>query len=204
MWSMGMIQESGFDFDPNFYTDFQLKEFGFTSVGKNVKVSSKCSFYGIQGSIGNNVRIDDFCIFKGAIYIGSNVHVCSYSMVSGVRAPVVLSSFCVLAARCSIYTSSNNHSADALPAPLAPERFTSQITGPVIVGSGVMIGAHVVILPNVVIGDGASVGAGCVISQSVPEGIMVRNAKPTWSTKHKRDDVAIRRMITESLEDNNG
>lgn len=186
-------------YNPAYFTDYQLREFGFYQIGKNVKVSSKCSFYAIRGTIGDNVRIDDFCIFKGEIDIGSNVHVCSYSMVSGAQAPVILSSFCVLAARCSIYTGSNNHSVTALPAPLAPEAYSSQVIGPVHIGAGVMVGAHVVILPNTWVGDGASIGAGCVVSGQVTEGGMLRSARPTVLT-NKRDVKSIRKMIARYFE----
>ncbi|TSB44528.1 acyltransferase, partial [Alkalicoccobacillus porphyridii] len=45
--------------------EIQLKEMGFKSVGENVKISDKASFYGCDNiSIGNNVRIDDFCVFS--------------------------------------------------------------------------------------------------------------------------------------------
>ena len=38
--------------------EIQLKEMGFKSVGENVKISDKASFYGCDNiSIGNNVRI---------------------------------------------------------------------------------------------------------------------------------------------------
>ena len=192
--------DSGYmDYDPAFFTDLELKQFGFYQIGKNVKISSKCSFYSIRGSIGDNVRIDDFCILKGEVDIGSNVHICSFSMVSGAQARVYLSHFCVLAARCSIYTGSNNHSATALPAPLAPEAYSSQIIGPVHVGVGVMVGAHVVILPNTWIGDGAGIGAGCVVSGQVAEGSMLRSARPTTLT-NKRNVQAIRKMIARYFE----
>lgn len=45
--------------------EIQLKEMGFKSVGENVKISDKASFYGCDNiSIGNNVRIDDFACFQ--------------------------------------------------------------------------------------------------------------------------------------------
>lgn len=179
-----VLKESGyFDELPDqdqrqpFYTYNELKSFGLKHIGKNVSISNKCSFYAIEGNIGDNVRIDDFCILKGKIEIGSNVHICAYSMISGAQDVVRLDDFCVLAARCSIYTGSNDHAADALPAPLAPKEYTKQRFGPVRIGLGVMVGAHVVILPGVSLGEGSSVGAGCVVSQSIQNGEMLRGPK---------------------------
>jgi len=51
--------------DSPFFAADELKAFGFSDVGNNIQISRKCSFYGISGRIGSNVRIDDFCIFKG-------------------------------------------------------------------------------------------------------------------------------------------
>lgn len=45
-----------------FYSTKELQAAGFHSVGDNVRVSRKTSFYGVRGVIGNHVRIDDFCI----------------------------------------------------------------------------------------------------------------------------------------------
>ncbi|HBS76832.1 MAG TPA: galactoside O-acetyltransferase, partial [Alphaproteobacteria bacterium] len=55
----------------NFYSDTELQELGLKSYGKNVLISRKCSIYGAHNiSVGDNVRIDDFCILSGNITIG--------------------------------------------------------------------------------------------------------------------------------------
>lgn len=46
-------------------------------------------------------------------------------------------------------------------------------TGPVVIGSNVMIGANATILPGVVIGDNAHVGAGAVVTADVAPGAVV-------------------------------
>jgi acetyltransferase-like isoleucine patch superfamily enzyme len=48
-----------------FYTNDDLKKLGFSSFGNNVLISDKASIYGANRiKIGNNVRIDDFCILS--------------------------------------------------------------------------------------------------------------------------------------------
>lgn len=48
-----------------FYSREQLEKIGFKSLGKNVLISDKSSIYSPENiSIGNNVRIDDFCILS--------------------------------------------------------------------------------------------------------------------------------------------
>ena len=52
----------------SFYSREELLDLGLKSVGENVRISRKVSIYGAeQISIGDNVRIDDFCILSGII-----------------------------------------------------------------------------------------------------------------------------------------
>lgn len=54
----------------SFYTHDELAEIGFKSCGKNVLISRKASIYSpAKIEIGDNVRIDDFCILSGVIFI---------------------------------------------------------------------------------------------------------------------------------------
>ena len=51
-----------------FYTNIELQTLGFKAVGKNVFISNKASIYSPHLiEIGDNVRIDDFCILSGNI-----------------------------------------------------------------------------------------------------------------------------------------
>ena len=177
----------------------ELHAIGFLEVGNNCHISRKCSFYDVKGYIGDAARVDDFCIIKGDICIGTRVHVCAYSMLSGTRGSIVLYPNAVLAARCSIYTGSNDHSGvDNLGAGCEgiPAHLTKEFFGDVVVGLGVLIGAHVVILPGVNIGDGATVGAGCIVSGNIDEGAIVRQR---GTSKRKRDVVSIRDRIEEVI-----
>jgi len=63
----------------SYYSKIELSQIGFKSLGDNVLISKKTSFYGISRiCIGNNVRIDDFCVLSagiGGIFIGNYVHI---------------------------------------------------------------------------------------------------------------------------------
>jgi dTDP-4-amino-4,6-dideoxy-D-glucose acyltransferase len=153
----------------------ELLDLGFKRVGYGCQVSSKCSFYGIKGFLGDHVRIDDFCLIKGDVSFFSHNHIAAYVMVTGTNAPVILKEFAFLSVRCSVYSGSDNYGADALPAAVSPPEYTDMRTGPVILGVNAWVGAHTVILPGVTVGDGASIGAGCLIHQDIPPGAIVRN-----------------------------
>lgn len=54
-----------------FIPEEKLKEMGFKSLGKNVKISDKASIYNCDRiSIGDNTRIDDFCVISGTVTLG--------------------------------------------------------------------------------------------------------------------------------------
>ncbi|MDE2098018.1 MAG: acyltransferase [Patescibacteria group bacterium] len=124
----------------------ELYDLGFSKVGKNLKISDQCSFYQISGSIGDNVRIDDFCILKGQIEIGSFVHVAAYCSISGAWAPVTIGDYVTLSNRVSVFTGSDDFRADGLSGTAV--EYKNLIVGPVIIGFSSLVGAHSVLLPH--------------------------------------------------------
>ncbi len=182
MWmDMGMTELS-----VDWLSRAELVDAGFTSVGEHTRVSRKSSLYGITGAIGTHVRVDDFCILKGNITLDDYVHVAAFCMISGAHAPVTIGRHVGISTRLSLFTASDDYSANTLGGPTTPREYTTQIVGPVSIGTGTMIGAHCVILPNVFIGIGASVGAGCVVSNDIPDGGILRVAAPQLR-RHTRD-----------------
>jgi acetyltransferase-like isoleucine patch superfamily enzyme len=140
----------------------QLAQAGFKSVGKNVRISDKASFYNAANiSIGDNSRIDDFCVLSagvGGIEIGRNVHLAVYSSVIGAGA-ITLSDFCNISSRVSIYSSSDDYSGMTMTNPTVPPEFTGVSHADVSIGRHVIIGSGSVVLPGVRCGEGAAIGA---------------------------------------------
>ena len=64
-----------------------VEQMGFASIGENVLISDRASFYNPSKiSLGSNVRIDDFCVFSaglGGISIGNYIHIAVYSLLIG-------------------------------------------------------------------------------------------------------------------------
>ncbi len=166
---------------------------GFWPVSDTARVSRKCSLYGISGSIGEHVRVDDFCILKGNITLHDYVHLAAFCMISGAHAPVTIGRHVGISTRLSLFTGSDDYSANTLGGPTTPSEYTTQIVGPVSIGTGTMIGAHCVILPGVTIGVGASIGAGCIVGQNLPDGGIVR-APLTRRSHYRRDYEKIQAM----------
>jgi dTDP-4-amino-4,6-dideoxy-D-glucose acyltransferase len=146
-----------------------LEEMGFESIGPTVFISDKASFYNCQGiSIGNHVRIDDFCVISagsGGIEIGNYVHVAVFSSLVG-RGKITLSDYCNISSRVAVFSSSDDYSGGSMTNPLIPEQYKQVLHADVQLGKHVIIGCGSVILPGVSIGDGAAVGALSLIQKN--------------------------------------
>lgn len=139
----------------------EIKKLGFKSYGKNIRISSKASFYNSEYiSLGSNVRIDDFCVLsagEGGIVIGDYVHIAVASTLMGAGS-ITLSDFCGLSARVAIYSSSDDYSGMHLTNPTVPNKYTCVTCADVHLGRHVIVGSGSVILPGVRLAEGVAVG----------------------------------------------
>ena len=157
----------------SFYNIEELNEIGFKSVGRNVQISKKTSFYSPeQISIGNNVRIDDFCILSGKIILGNFIHIAAYSSLYAGNAGIFMGDFTGISSRVSIYSTSDDYSGEFLTNPTVPLKYKNIISGMVVLEKHVIVGAGSVILPNVTLKEGSSVGAMSLITKNTKEWII--------------------------------
>jgi len=151
----------------SFYSEKDLKSLGFKHLGNNVLISSKVSIYGADKmSIGNDVRIDDFCILSGNITIGNNVHIATGAMLFAGDAGIEMHDFSGLSSRSAIYAVSDDYSGEYMTNPTVPDAYRHIISGKVVVGRHVVIGTGSTILPGVTIAEGCSVGAMSLVNKS--------------------------------------
>lgn len=162
---------------------------GFVSVGDNVLISDKASIYNVKNiSIGNNVRIDDFCILSagdGGIEIGNYIHIAAYTSLIG-KGKISLKDFCNLSSRVSIYSSNDDYSGEALTNPMVPSDFTNVLHAPVYIGKHVIIGSGSVVLPGVTLSDGAAIGALSLVSKNCEEFSVYSGAPAKYLKKRSR------------------
>jgi galactoside O-acetyltransferase len=153
----------------SFYTEKELLEIGLKCFGKNVLISRKCSIYSPQKiSIGDNVRIDDFCILSGEIILGSYVHISAYAAMYG-QFGIELEDYTNLSVRSTIFTAAEDFSGDYLMSPLADKSTTNVIGGKVLIRKYSQITAHCVVLPSVTINEGVTVGAMSLVNKDLEE-----------------------------------
>ena len=160
-------------FDPGYYDEYQLRDFGFAQVGDNVRIARNCTIVGVERiCLGNNVRIDGYTTIMatgiGPVDIGSFIHVGAYCLLSGGDG-ISLDDFSGLSQGVRVYSRTDDYSGEHLTNPMVPSEFTGVIGGPVHLGRHVVIGSGTVILPNLRIGDGSSVGAQSLVNRDLPE-----------------------------------
>jgi acetyltransferase-like isoleucine patch superfamily enzyme len=151
----------------------QLLEMGFKSLGKNVKISEKASIYNAdQIEIGDNSRIDDFCVISGRIKIGRNVHIAPLCLVAGGREGIELKDFSGLAYGVKVFTQTDDYSGMTLTNPTVPDQFKNVAHAKVVIEKHVIVGTASVIMPGVTLQEGTSVGAMSLMSKTTdPWGI---------------------------------
>lgn len=153
----------------------EVSAIGFAHVGRNVKISTKASIYGPdQMVIGDNVRIDDFCLLSGKITLGRNVHIAVACHIFGGSEGVELGDFAGLSFCVNVFTQSDDYSGAHLTNPTVPEKYTGVHCAPVVIGRHAIIGANALVFPGVSIAEGCSVGAMALVNKSTePWGVYV-------------------------------
>ena len=159
-------------FDPGYYDETELAEFGFRSIGRNVRVSKNNTIIGLEHiSIGSNVRIDgnsNILASEHGIVIGSHTHVGAMCHISG-KHGIKIGDGVAISQGSRLYTASDNYrDGTGLCGPTWPDHMTGPHleTGPICIGDWVVIGSGAIILPGVSLGTGCSVGGLSLVKRS--------------------------------------
>lgn len=152
----------------SFYTEQEISQLGLKSYGKNVRISRYAQMYSPEKiSIGDNVRIDDFCILSGRITIGSHIHIAAYCAMYGADYGIVMEDYTGLSARATIYAAMDDFSGDYLIGPIHEDEYTNVTGGMVRICAYSQIGAGALIFPNLIVSEGAVLGAMSMTKKSL-------------------------------------
>ena len=153
--------------ESSFYSKSELSNLGLKGYGENILISRKASIYGGESILlGDNVRIDDFCVLSGSIVIGSYVHIAAFCALYGANG-IVMRDFSGLSAKVVIYSASDDFSGDHLVGAMVPAEYTKVTGGAVAIEKYVQVGAGSIILPDVTLEEGAAVGAMSLVTHSL-------------------------------------
>ncbi|MDO8531213.1 MAG: acyltransferase [Dehalococcoidia bacterium] len=143
--------------------------------------------------VGNNCWIDPLCYLKsegpdGVLRIGNNVAVKRYSHISAKGSKVEIKDFSYVGynnwiggqgnitigrnfmSGMNVVIISSNHDYYNIN---VPYHMGDEIKGDILIGANVWIGANSVVLPGTSIGDGAVIGAGSIVTQDIPQYVLV-------------------------------
>lgn len=173
---LNMIQNSYYNYN-------ELSCLGLKSIGQNVKISKKASIYGAENILlGDNVRIDDFCILSGKIDIGNYVHIAAYSALYGSDKGIFIDDFASISSRVCIYSVSDDYSGKSMTNPTIPDEYKDVDNRAVFIEKHVIIGSTSIILPGVTLKEGSAFGCFSLVKEnsepwSINVGIPARKIK---------------------------
>ena len=159
----------------SYYSRDELLGLSFKELGRDVLLSKKASIYYPQKiKIGNNVRIDDFCILSGSITFGNNIHIAAGCYLFAGNAGIIFQDYSCVSSRCAVYAISDDYSGNYLTNATIPVEYRHVNEAEVIIGKHVLVGSGSTVLPGVVITEGCSVGSMSLVNKSTePWGIYV-------------------------------
>ena len=172
-----------------YYGEAELRAMGFKFLGRNVKISEKASIYNCnQIEIGDNSRIDDFCVLSGKIKIGRFVHIAPQCLLAGGAQGILMEDFSGLAYHVQVFSQSDDYSGATMTNPTESSDYKNETRKAVSIGRHVIIGAGSMVFPGVSIAEGCSVGAMTLVHKSTePWGIYLGN--PARRLKDRKRDL---------------
>jgi len=145
-----------------FLTERELAGIGFRALGREVRVSDRAALYAPDRiSLGDHVRIDDFCVLSagaGDISIGRYVHISPHCILVG-GGTIVMEDFSQLSARVTLLSAGDDIHGDFPHGAAIPEAYRQVQRGRIVLERYSGAAAGCTLLPDAQIGEGTIVGA---------------------------------------------
>ncbi len=171
----------------SFLNNEELKSLGLQSFGNNVLISRNVSIYGANTiSIGDHVRIDDFCILSGKISIGSYVHISAYTALYG-KSGIDIADFVTISGRVLVYSENDDYSGEFMTNPMIPNEYTNVQGAKVVFKKHTIVASGSIILPGVTMGEGACVGAMSLVKNSIDPWTMYAGVPAKYIKDRKKN-----------------
>ncbi|MCD6046244.1 MAG: putative acyltransferase [Gammaproteobacteria bacterium] len=185
-----------------YLTQQQLEQASFKSLGKNVKISDSAKIYNANEiEIGDNSRIDDFCVLSGKIKMGKNVFMAVHGNLAGGVNGIELADFVTMAYYVNIFTQSDDYLGETLTNPTIARKYKKEKFGNVKVGKHVIIGSNSTIMPDANIAEGCAIGAMSLVTKpTVPWGIYI-GIPAKWVKARKCDLLKIEKLYLDEHEE---
>ena len=153
-----------------FLSNQELLKLGFKYVGENVKISSLASIHNPEDiEIGDNSRVDDFCVLSGKLRIGKYVHIAVHCTLAGGSEGISFDDFSGLAYGCHVFSQSDDYTGKTMTNPTVPVEYKNEYKKAILIGKHVIVGCGSVIFPGVKLEEGSAIGAMTMVTKSTKE-----------------------------------
>lgn len=172
-----------------YYIQEELDKLGFKYLGQNVKISDRTCIYDLEHiEIGDNSRIDDFCIISGKVKIGKNVHITPMCLVAGGEKGIIFEDFTTIAYGVQIFTQSDDYSGKTMTNSTIPKNYKQEYKKEVILEKYSIVGAGSIVMPGVTLEEGTAIGAMSLVTNSTKAwGIYI--GSPAKKLKDREKDI---------------
>lgn len=180
-------------------TEEQLEKLSFKMLGRNVKISDKAALYNTElWEVGDNVRIDDFCVISGKVYFGRNVHIAIFCNIAGGTEGITFDDFSGLAYGCHVFSQSDDYTGLKLTNPTVPAIYKKERKEKIYIGRHCIVGTNSIIFPGVAMAEGCSLGAMSMLTKSTEPWFMYCGIPAKKLKKRKNDMLEIENLYLES------
>jgi dTDP-4-amino-4,6-dideoxy-D-glucose acyltransferase len=177
----------------------ELQKLGLKSFGNNVLISRKASIYGASKiSIGDHVRIDDFCILSGEINIGSYVHISAYTALYG-KSGIDIADFVTISGRVLVYSENDDYSGAFMTNPTLPPGFTNVKGAKVTFEKHSIVASGSIVLPGVVFAEGSCVGAMSLVKNNLEPWIIYAGVPAVRIKERKMNILDLEKKLRQQL-----
>lgn len=182
-----------------YFSESELEELGFASIGKNVKISKTATLYN-RGNIylGSNIRIDNFCVIapsgNATLHIGNYVQISAFSLINGMG-NVVLEDFVGFAPYVRLFSSTDDYSGETLTNATIPPKYLGTYSGPVLLERHTIIGPGSTIVPNVTLKTGTTVAAHSFVNKDTEPFDMVGGVPAKFIKKKSQNLLKLEKQL---------
>lgn len=184
-------------------TQVELEQLSFKKLGRNVKISDKAALYNTElWEIGDNVRIDDFCVVSGKVAFGRNVHIAIFCNIAGGTEGITFDDFSGLAYGCHVFAQSDDYTGLTLTNPTVPGDYKKERKEKIHIGRHCIVGTNSLIFPGVVMAEGCSLGAMSMLTKSTEPWTMYFGIPAKEVKKRKKNMLELEKQYLESDKNN--
>lgn len=177
----------------------KLEKLSFKKLGHNVKISDKAALYNTElWEVGDNVRIDDYCVVSGKVSFGRNVHIAIFCNIAGGTEGIIFDDFSGLAYGCQVFSQSDDYTGLALTNPTVPTEYKKERKEKIYIGRHCIVGTNSLIFPGVTMAEGCSLGAMSMLTKSTEPWFMYFGIPAKKLKKRKNNLLKLEKLYLEN------